>query len=1148
MSTKLFDSLAGMIHYFVRPEDDFVLNSLEKINSDEYLYRLLKKCGYERIVFWEREEKIRCFAFDEVSHFSITKSELFEKVDMSDEHSVQQFVQEARQMEERSNANLDRLARGSHGSRHSRREATTVPVYGKEYINLNSEASRAFFAHFLSNIVPAMKATNAKTAIVMQIDLFDDLTDEYGNISREMLARISGTVGGLFKNNEEQKNIMVFTAKQMSDITKAIKNKLLHNLHANLQYTDEEKFVETLRGCMVLANAIGIDEIANLLLRKKLLEPQILRDIPYSKIYGLAKLLRNQLMGNEILFSTINHINFEDSYIRKLNGAFEQNEGFVEELIMKSKGVQEDILMDVRDKEAIMVERVTREYARYVKCRPEDELIAEFDNLIGENMDTIKQQVLEAVNYYERKRKEAVIAKQKGEKQEMPYMNMLFLGPPGTGKTTVAKIVAQLFYAKGILPTDNIRVVNASGLVSDRVGGTKTNIEAEVEKAIGGVLVLDEFYGFDEPHSTGNGAKEAMDAILNAINMYKDKLCIIAIGYEDQVKKVLSYNEGGDRRFPIKIYFENYSLDDLMMVMKYKMEKMERTFAEGVEEKVRIIVDSEMRMKADEFGNVGGIENILQQLDTKYIARNATDGIYTLDDIYRAFDDKKSLLEKDNKSIETILANMDQLKGEEIQKVKDEVLEQIDYFEWARINNPKIGDEMPYMNMRFVGSPGTGKTTIAKLVAELFYAKGILPSNRVKCVRAGELVAGTVGKTAENIREKAKEANGGVLIIDEFPQFKQGYTGGNTAEQAMGAVLDVIDQYRDTLCIIAAGYEKEVEEVLKFNDGLDRRFSLKVHFEDYSVESLLNILLSKLQKIGVNIEQNVEEKLALIIDSDKKQKGKQFGNAGYINQVYEELIKKIISRKRECNLITVEDIIKTFPNKAHLFADTPKEELLPMPDRTYFESMKVPYTLPEKIDKETLISATDTAVLFIQTDRGCGTGFLISPDGYAITCTHVINGAKNIRARIRIPDRQGAPDQYFDCKVVKAEKDLDIAVIHLENSSNCPYLKLASQERIIKKGEDFILSGYPFGNSTKDSLSTNKGSVSSGEGLVDAKGIGIYNIECEAKRGNSGSPIISLEDGCVIGILIGSSTSTCGKLTEEINRFRPIKYFWEAFF
>ena len=194
---------------------------------------------------------------------------------------------------------------------------------------------------------------------------------------------------------------------------------------------------------------------------------------------------------------------------------------------------------------------------------------------------------------------------------------------------------------------------------------------------------------------------------------------------------------------------------------------------------------------------------------------------------------------------------------------------------------------------------------------------------------------------------------------------------------------------------------------------------------------------------------------------------------------------------------------------------------------------------------------TDKAVLFIRTysDRGTildsGTGFIIHPDGYALTCSHVVRGASKIEARLRIAGLTGGSDRWCTCSVVNAKDPLDMALIKLDGS-DFPYLAIADEKREVLDGEEYLLSGYPF--ATQDAISHFYGTVASSDKQKDEAGYEHRFINGFAHSGSSGAPLISLNDGCVIGILVGADVrSKMPGIHEMLNYMRPTKYFWKEF-
>ena len=505
-----------------------------------------------------------------------------------------------------------------------------------------------------------------------------------------------------------------------------------------------------------------------------------------------------------------------------------------------------------------------------------------------------------------------------------------------------------------------------------------------------------------------------------------------------------------------------------------------------------------------------------------------------------------------------ISIDFDKLVGEEIQKAKNQVIDAVNYFK-NRLDvlkeKEKNGleikkEDYPFYNFLFIGSPGTGKTTIANLVGKLMYAKGILPTSKVVEVQAGKLGSKYVHGVNEKLFEFANKAEGGVLLIDELQAINGGHSNGNTAEEFMRGIVNVINEYKGNICVILCGYEKEVSNILQFDDGADRRFPCKVELKSYSVDTLMLILNKLLEDDEMTLGEGVEAVIRNIIQREKASQGNRFGNVGFLKDKL--LFKiKIAYYKRRANdgVYTLDDVYAAYPNArqnpqqpGNIVNNIRYRKI----NRSEIPKLEDPYGDEAIKNVQTLAKATEPAILYIKTDLGTGTAFLISPEGYAITCNHLIKNSSEIGVCLKVNGEQEITDFWYNCEVINADETLDIALIKLEGS-NFPYLKLADENRKIQKGEDFILSGYPFGIETKYGITIFKGSITSSNLQRDENGNSRFFINCEGKCGNSGSPIISCEDGCVIGLFLGSKTHDGDNVTEEINFMRPILYFWENF-
>ena len=504
---------------------------------------------------------------------------------------------------------------------------------------------------------------------------------------------------------------------------------------------------------------------------------------------------------------------------------------------------------------------------------------------------------------------------------------------------------------------------------------------------------------------------------------------------------------------------------------------------------------------------------------------------------------------KNENELQEILAKAGQFAGKEMQEIFTQIQETARVWseERTRIQaDQKAGkpaDQMPYMNMVFLGNPGTGKTAAARLAARYMKAAGALPFHRFEYISAAD-INGTGVKTAAKIRESAQRAAGGVLMIDEFQRFDDICYGGNTAREVMGMLAAVTDEYQEDLCIILAGHQEGTFRILSADAVAKRRFPNWLVFRNYSVETLLLILEDHLKRRGRVMEEDAKELVKIVIQKHQQDAENSFGNAGYIK---DELLP-MLERKRLKRNETDQRYIRQ--DVARAFADIlgPKgEQQIFRPQsiqKAQMEKIPLPYPLAAK-ESDELQKETDSSVLYITTENGQGTAFLIHPDGYALTCCHVVRDAQEIKARVRIRGRAGGDDSIHNCVLVNAREDLDLAVLKLEGC-NFPYLPLARKEREIKKGERFLLSGYPFGALMSQGLTTFQGNIAaSGEHRSRAQSVR-YLLNSEAKSGNSGSPVIAMADGLVIGILCSSvdGSFSPGK-TEEINLMCPAYYFWE---
>lgn len=216
-----------------------------------------------------------------------------------------------------------------------------------------------------------------------------------------------------------------------------------------------------------------------------------------------------------------------------------------------------------------------------------------------------------------------------------------------------------------------------------------------------------------------------------------------------------------------------------------------------------------------------------------------------------------------------------------------------------KMNLPEM--DMSY-HMVFTGSPGTGKTTVARLVARIYKELGILSEgNLVETDRSG-LVAGYVGQTAIKVHELVEQAIGGVLFIDEAYALANPDVPNDFGTEAIDTLVKLMEDHRDDLVVIVAGYTEEMQNFLKSNTGLISRFNKFVDFPDYSTEELVEIMDVMAQNAGLLIDEEAKEAVLQSLKMKKREEWQDFGNARGIRNLFEKLVVNQANR-----LVTLEN-------------------------------------------------------------------------------------------------------------------------------------------------------------------------------------------------------------------------------------------------
>jgi SpoVK/Ycf46/Vps4 family AAA+-type ATPase len=460
--------------------------------------------------------------------------------------------------------------------------------------------------------------------------------------------------------------------------------------------------------------------------------------------------------------------------------------------------------------------------------------LEELKKMVG--LGSVKERVNDFYMFlkYQQKRKELGL-----QSKDDQSLNMVLTGNPGTGKTSLARLLAKIYFRLGVLPREEIIEADRSQLVGAYVGQTEENVRKLVEQALGGVLFIDEAYSLKREGQTGNDyGQTAIDTLVSLMtgNEYGGKFAVILAGYPEEMRQFLDANPGLRSRLPQSnfIHLPDYSNDELMQIAEQAA--LDNDFAMTEEAKLKLKERIEMERVDDTFGNARTVRNLVLEAIFRKGARQVDEADFTSYTLLEKEDFESAPKPSAGKADDRLAA----LVG--LDRVKSEVSTLVSFVRMQQLRKEKDLPSVPVqVHSIFTGNPGTGKTTVAKIYAELLKECGMLKRGHLIVSSRADFVAGYVGQTAIKTKKKIREALGGVLFIDEAYSLL-GQTSGDFGKEVIDTLVDEMTRHNENLAVILAGYPAEMESLLESNPGLRSRFKKFFHFPDYSADELMKII------------------------------------------------------------------------------------------------------------------------------------------------------------------------------------------------------------------------------------------------------------------------------------------------------------------
>jgi S1-C subfamily serine protease/AAA+ superfamily predicted ATPase len=799
-----------------------------------------------------------------------------------------------------------------------------------------------------------------------------------------------------------------------------------------------------------------------------------------------------------------------------------------------------------------------------VTVRSADEVLDELDQMIG--LSSVKEEVnkLLAGIEVERKRREQGLPVAKVGR------HMVFTGPPGVGKTEIARALGEIYRSLKVLRKGHVVEVQRADLVAGYIGQTAMKTLDKCKEALDGILFVDEAYTL-----AGEGkdfGHEAIAVLLKFMEDNRDRIMVIAAGYPNEMRRFIAMNPGLASRFNRTIEFPAYEPKELAAILRLMARRQRAELPDALEQSLVPWIES--RCKSEGWGNAREMRNLLDKASEAQSLRVAADPTADISRIelidfesvgvplVRTYVPppapppvptiatpapivvqpalapssspdhlapragrrlKVEATIPPERTLDQALDHLEEMVG--LGSVKEEVNKLMSALEVERLRREQGLVIAPISrHMVFTGPPGVGKTEVARALGEIYRSLNVLRKGHLVETDRSGLVAGYIGQTAPKTLDKCREALDGILFIDEA--YSLARPGNDFGQEAIDTLLKFMEDNRDRIVVIVAGYPSEMQRFINSNPGLSSRFTKTIEFPPYAAHELAAILRVMAKRQNFVLPDDLESSLDPWIKVGMR--NKSWGHAREMRTLLErarEAQATRISRdpSGDVRQIAMADIDAAIQISGYREA---------MPEKISDTRIKIP-ALPLSVRPLSEgTSALQAAVVTIKPEIGHGSGFFISRDGYLLTNHHVVTDNKFVTIKL-------TTGRQIPGEVLRSHKARDIALVKVNESA---MEALPLQLNLPDVAAEVYAVGTP--KDEKWSTTITKGIVSGYRTDNDLFGTGnndlkLLQSDAAIHGGSSGGALVD-RFGNVVAVSVGGIVVTADKTGTSLNFFIPI--------